>query len=125
MATVNKAAKEKAEETRAKAKAAVAESNGKVEPIDFRGLELTLTPKLPLSVVARFGVLRDDDVVGAFRILEAVIGRSQYQALMDKLDEEEIDVENEKGMTEVGELLNKALARYGLAPGEAEASDNS
>lgn len=108
-----------------KAAAAQAESNGKVDPIMFHGLELKLKPKLPLSIPMRIGVLRDDDVMGAFRIIESMVGRDQYQLLVDKVDEEGLDTDSEAGMTEIGELLNQALENYGLTQGEAQASDSS
>lgn len=123
MVTQNKAAQQRKQA--AASAAARAEANGKVEPISFRGLELKLRPKLPLSVIARYGVLRENDIAGSFRILEAMVGREQFSLLMDKLDEEEIDIDDEKGMTEVGELLRSAFIAYGLTEGEAEASDSS
>jgi hypothetical protein len=108
-----------------KAAAARAESNGQLEPIKFRGIDLKLMPKLPLSVVGRASVLRDDDVPGIFRTLEAILGREQYQLVMDKLDDDSVDVDNEKGIAELGDILSKALEAYGLTPGESQASQDS
>lgn len=120
MASETKAAAEK------KAAAAKAESNGGVESIPFRGLDLALKPKCPLSVPARAAVLRDQDMIGAFRMLESMLAdRAEYQRLMDKLDEDEVDIDDEEGATQVGDLLRTALERYGLTQGESEASASS
>ncbi len=108
-----------------KAAAAQAEANGGPEPVMFRELELRLNPKLPLSVVARLSVLRDDDVMGAFRIMEAMLGKSEFQRVMDKLDADDVTIDDDSVASEIGELINDALGRYGMTPGEAEASTTS
>lgn len=90
--------------------------------LEFHGLTLQLPAKLPGSVVWRYGILRDNDVIGAARIIESMVGREQYNAIMDKLDEIGVTYDDEEGMTEIGQMAQNILEAYGMSQGEAEAS---
>ncbi len=116
-------------EDAAEAKAALQE-NGDGPTIEFMGLDITLPPKLRESVIWRFGVLREDDFQGIARLVQSVIGTEQFSLILDKLDEEEVYVvepteDDENPVSPMGELLDKALAVYGLTPGESQASKDS
>lgn len=115
----------------AKVDAAQAEVNGEGHRLhwgvneDDEGLELTLPPKLRLSVVGRASVVREDDVEEIFQLIEAVVGREQYTLVMNELDKQEVTADNEDSAASLGRLLNDALGLYGTSPGESPASPNS
>lgn len=109
-----------------KTEAGIAEAEHKNHKVTWklRGeeIEFQLPEKLLLSVVHRAGILRDDDIAGATKLSEAIIGREEFARLLDKMDELQITVDDEEGATSVGNLINDALAVYGVTPGESEAS---
>lgn len=111
-----------------KGAAARREAADEEHKVDFRGMELTLPPKLRESVIWRFGVLRETDIAGTARLVQAVIGTQQYQQVLDKLDEDEVYIGESDSGDETSPmviLLRDALASYGLEPGESPASNGS
>lgn len=110
----------------AKAEAAIAEGEPTNHRVTFRvresELELQLPEKLKMSIMFRAGVLRDNDGQGASRLIQAVIGPEQFDDLMDMMDDNGLTVDDEEGMTAIGNLLNDSLASYGMGPGESQAS---
>jgi len=126
MATAKaKAGKAAASEDGAAATAAIAESDEDRVVIEFRGMELDLPPKLKESVVWRFGILREGDFQGNARLIESVIGAEQFARVLDKLDEDDVYLDVESGTSPLIDLMNDALAAYGLSEGESEASTGS
>ena len=115
----------------AEAKAAQKEKSGDAPTIEFMGMKIVLPPKLRESVIWRFGILREDDFQGAARLVQSVIGQDQFALILDKLDEEEVfvderaDDDEDPAVSPMAELLEKALAVYGLTPGESKASTDS
>lgn len=122
MATTRGAAVKKAAARPRKDEAARAEKNGQPKEIEYRGVTLTLPPKLLGSVPFRVGVLRDDDIIGASKLMQSILGEVEFQKVLDKMDEDGIDINDADGLSEVGELIQKALAQYGMSPGESQAS---
>lgn len=92
---------------------------------DAEEITLDLPPKLLGSVIFRAGILRDDDVVGSSRLSQAVLGGEQFDRVMDAMDAAGVTTDDEEGMTSLGNLLNSALAMYGLTEGESTASQES
>lgn len=113
------------------AEAAVAETNGDKKTIDWKPKEgaeeviLELPPKLMGSVVFRAGILRDNDIAGASRLCQAIVGSDQFELILDAMDAANVTTDDEEGMTSLGDLLNKSLALYGLTEGESTASQES
>lgn len=108
-----------------KGEAARAEKAEKPRNIGFRGIELELPPKLAASVLPRFWRLRDDDAAGAMRLLESIIGAGNFDRVLDKMDEDGLTVDDEDGLTELGNLISDSLGAYGMTAGESEASESS
>jgi hypothetical protein len=109
----------------AKKKEAAPRLNGKPKTLDFRGVSILLPPKLMGSVLFRWARLRDDDLVGATKLAESIIGKEQFDRVLDKMDEDGIEFDDVEGMTEVGTLINKAFDAFGMSAGESSASGNS
>lgn len=113
-------------EPEAKAEAAIAEGGPVEHKVTFKlgesELEVQLPKKLKMSVMFRAGVLRDNDGQGASRLIQAVLGDEQFDQVLDIMDAEGQTTDDEEGMTAVGNLLNDALATYGVTPGESQAS---
>lgn len=108
-----------------KGAAARREAKNEEHTVTFRGMEIKLPPKLRESVIWRFGVLRRDDLQGAARLVQSVIGTEQFAAVLDKLDEDEVYVDEDAETSPMAELMNDALASYGLEAGESQASNGS
>jgi hypothetical protein len=111
----------------ARAEAALDEGSDKtvVYRIRDRELKLHLAPKLKASVMYRAGILRDDDGAGAARLAQATLGDEQFDQVLDEMDAAGLTIEDEEAMTSLGNLLNAALATYGVTPGESQASPKS
>lgn len=105
--------------------AAQAEKKNEEHVIEFRGVEIKLPPKLRESVIWRWGILRDGDVGGVARLIQSIIGESAFDEVLQKLDEDEVYVDPDAETSPLGELMEKALAEYGLTPGESQASNGS
>lgn len=112
-----------------KAEAAIAEAEGRRKTVDLKVGETEVTLTLPenfrASALARWSVLRDDDVIGALKVLRSVIGGPNYDRMMDVLDDEEVDADSEQFGTIIGNMTQDAITAYGLTPGEVEASPDS
>jgi hypothetical protein len=106
--------------------AAVAENTETNHKVTYKlgesEVELQLPPKLRASVIFRAGVLRDDDGAAASKLIQAVLGSEQFEQVMDAMDRAGMTIDDEAAMTSIGNLLNDALATYGVTPGKSEAS---
>lgn len=109
--------------TAAPDKAAAARSERKPKPkkLTFKGLKLTLPPELPETILFDFVDLEDagNNPIPMFRLLKSVLGDEQFLALRHANANGTVQAED------LPELLEVIFGKYGLTPGESEASQAS
>lgn len=108
-----------------KAKAAVAETNGKPKEIEWRGLTFALPERLPGTLLFDYENLQTN--TGALKFISSIIGADQFAQVRAKVEEDGLDLEEtEKAVIDSEDSLFALVARvYGTAPGESEASASS
>lgn len=111
-------AKKKAAASR-KGAAARAETKDQPNTFEFRGLELSLPKKLPLSIAFKWRQVQKDRTGGQFAILdvlEKLIGAEQYEAVEQKIDAEGLTVEDDAEV--LFELIDGVMEAFGTTAGE-------
>lgn len=108
-----------------KGPAARREAKNKAPEIKFKGLKLVLPEKLPASALPRLWRVRDNNAKDAIQVLETLIGRSNLDQVLDKLDADGAILEEEDSLTFIGELITEAFGVYGVNLGESKASESS
>ena len=100
-----------------KAAAARGEKAGKSKTIDFRGLELKLPAKLPGTLIFDLADIETgNDLRGTMEFLKSLVGPEQYQAIRNKVAEEQISFDEVEKVL-VG-LLEDIVGTSGLDLGE-------
>lgn len=98
-----------------KAAAARAERNGH-KSCEWRGLVLKLPPKLPASMLFEAAELEDAETLKPmFRFIESILGPEQFVAWRDKVNQEEIPLDEFDSA--LGELLEAIFDQYGVSLG--------
>jgi hypothetical protein len=102
-----------------KAAAARAERKPKEKKLRFKGLNFTLPPELPETILFDFIALEgaEDDPRPLFRLIESVLGTSQMVALRNAIARSD-----KVTMEDIPPLIEAIFGKYGLTPGESEAS---
>lgn len=107
--------------------AAVAEVKNEPIKSDFRGVEITLPPKIPAVLALDLAEMRstDDDMEALgvlWRILHTVLGDDVVKVRNKVAD-------GDDGLEDLGSLMEELLtaitAPYSMTPGESSASDKS
>jgi hypothetical protein len=103
-----------------KGAAARAEKKATEKPTyDFRGLELTLPKKLPLSIAMKYRSImkdRDGSQFAFLDLLEGVIGRDQYELVERKLDEDGLTLDDDAEV--LTDLIDGVMGALGTSLGE-------
>jgi hypothetical protein len=105
--------------------AAKAETTDEQKEITFRGIDLKMPAKLPLSTSFDLAAAEgQDDPFSILRVLASILGPGQVSQIKAKLDEEKL-VLDEVGVKVLSELIETIFAAYGTTSGEAPASAES
>jgi hypothetical protein len=100
-------------------KGAAARSEKKNTPkaVDFLGLKLKLPAKLPGTILFDLADLESgNDLRGTMEFIKSLVGPDQYQAIRNKVAEDEIALEKVDGV--LLKLLEDILEASGLSQGE-------
>lgn len=100
-----------------KGAAARSEKNGKPKTVNFRGLKLKLPAKLPGTILFDLADLESgNDLRGTMEFLKSLVGAEQYQAIRNKVAEDEIGIDEVD--TVLLSLMESILESSGLSQGE-------
>jgi hypothetical protein len=102
-----------------KAAAARAEKTGEGATFEFRGLELQLPSKLPLSIAFQWRKVMKDkngDQFAILGVLENLIGPEQYEAVEQKIDAEKLTIDDDADV--LVELIDGVMEALGTTSGE-------
>lgn len=115
-----KAAGKKAVSPSKKGEAARAEKKNEPRVVDFRGLQIALPPKLPLSLALKWRKIRKesggDDMDASLALFELIIGEDQWEAVAAKCDAEGLTLEDDVEV--LGALIDEITGVLGTGPGE-------
>lgn len=112
---------------KAAAEAALAELEDTPRISHFRGVALTLPPKLSATFALDMAEIQagqgTNDLGGIYRLMVGLVGVDQWRAMREKI------LQDGDSMDEVGDLLSEMIQAvtepYGVEPGESPASANS
>lgn len=110
--------------TRAQAQKAIAELSDRPREGIFRGLTLTLPPKLPATFALDMAEVQagegGNNMAPTYRLIVGLIGEAQWQLVRENI------AASGDSMDEIGTILEQLIGActdpYGVTPGESEAS---
>lgn len=113
--------------TRTQAQKAIAELSDKPREGDFRGLKLTLPPKLPATFALDMAEVQASEgamsMAPTYRLIAGLIGEAQWHAVRDHV------AASGDSMDDIGEIIQQLIMActepYGVTPGESQASATS
>lgn len=109
--------------------AAQAETDPQPKTITWRGLELTLPPAASPKVIRYFGEIEDGrkSIAPILNLIRVLVGDDQYDQVWDQLEADGVSMEDATDalLDDDDGLFSVAMAAYGTAPGESQASPGS
>lgn len=100
-----------------KGAAARAEKKNQPKTVDFRGLTLTLPATLPGTLIFDLADLESGNGLrGTMELIKSLVGPDQYQAIRNKVADDEIPLDEVEGVLEG--MLEDVFESSGLSQGE-------
>lgn len=106
-----------------KGEAARAEKKDGPATFDFRGLELVLPKKLPLSFAFKWRQVQKDrngDQFAILDVIETLLGAEQFAAIERQIDEEGLTIDDDAQV--LVDLIEGVIEAFGVSLGESTAS---